>query len=1402
MSVFGDKEMDYGKLRFSGKKEDWPKWSVQFLAVASVKKFKMSLLGKETPPREDVELDEESSDASVKKQLKNRAANERAYSALTLACSETKSFRIVYNAKTKDLPSGNAALAWEKLKTRFEPTSGAVLTQLLQEFRTSQLQKGESPDDWFERLDSIRSRIEQISPSERISDQSMMLHIVGNLPDEYDNIIDRVVKELNSSTLSIDTLQEDLQLKFERMKIRKGDKGEQALFAKQFKGKCQLCGRVGHKRADCWESEANKSKKVNGNKSGERKMRNPNIECFNCHEKGHISVYCPKKNKKEQGMLAKDKESEPDKSDTEYSFTAMTSQEENIKTNYWLGDSGASKHMRNSLEGMTDIRKEETVIYIGNGNGLKSNMVGTFHGTVEQEDGTEMNIKLDDVAFVPELTTNLFSITKAMENGSALSNEGRIMILTKGTKKIKFDDLRSTKNGYSAGVNIRPRTVGENANKASEKLIGYQDAHRMLGHPGQETTRSTAIKLGWTITKGKDECESCPIAKARQKNLNQVADNKVTQPGQLMASDISSIRTDSSTGRKYWLLVVDIYTGMKWSFFLRTKDEQADILVSFVKQVSAKHKIDRWRFDNAGENKTTQKAFEENNLGIKVEYTARETPQQNGTVERAFATLYGRVRSMFVEAGFEKFKREQYWPECAATATKLDNILVPSTKDTSPYEKFYGSSNPIEKHLRTFGEIGVVTKNNNQPIRGKLENRGIPCSFLGYAKDHSANVYRMLKLDTNSVIITRDIVWLKKMYNEYMGMTKMKKYNVEDDNHTNKESTFEIIEELDEEEDEFTDKEQEGTGNNQPVARRTRIEKMPRWQRNIQTFYNPNPGQEEFTEFAYLAMLGGVNEPRSFNEAWNNKDIEEQKNWRIAIRKEFNDMIKRGVWRRMSKSQLPTGRTLIGNKWVFKKKKNGTYRARLVALGYSQVPGVDFTENYAPVVNDITMRVLLVLKMLHDWSGEIIDVETAFLYGELEEEIYMTIPKGLSEYSNGEDLNNECVILKKSIYGLVQAARAWWKKFTKSLQDIGFARCLTDNCLMMRKNADGIVILCIYVDDVCCFGDKVAIAKAINEIEQIYSIKRIGELSEFIGVNIEINGDTMNLSQNDTMTRLEKLFKEEIKTLKNYDTPAGQNDTILRPTENETLLSDEEQSNYRSGVGTLLWLMKHSRPDIANAVREASKVMDGATKAHWKYLLRIIKYVIDTRDRTLQFTLSQTDLSGMNIEGFCDSDYAGDRDTRKSVAGFAIYLLGCLIVWKSKSQKSVTLSSSEAEYVSISEIAKDLLFVKQVLEFLDQDINYPMKIRVDNVGAIYMAENGSSNNQTKHVNTRYHFVRELIEEGTVTVEFVKSQNNDSDIFTKNLGRELFQRHSNKFMGERDKKREKYKKSDDVFPIRK
>ncbi len=156
---------------------------------------------------------------------------------------------------------------------------------------------------------------------------------------------------------------------------------------------------------------------------------------------------------------------------------------------------------------------------------------------------------------------------------------------------------------------------------------------------------------------------------------------------------------------------------------------------------------------------------------------------------------------------------------------------------------------------------------------------------------------------------------------------------------------------------------------------------------------------------------------------------------------------------------------------MFKVKRNGVFRARLVALGYSQIPGVDYTDNFAPVINDITYRIVLLNWLINDWDSEVIDVETAFLYGNLEEEIYMKCPDGLSEVDNTDE--DDCLLLNKSIYGLVQAARQWWKMFVEYLtKELGFQKSYVDPCLLILIEEEGKLYFCIYVDDALLVGDR------------------------------------------------------------------------------------------------------------------------------------------------------------------------------------------------------------------------------------------------------------------------------------------------------------------------------------------
>ena len=215
----------------------------------------------------------------------------------------------------------------------------------------------------------------------------------------------------------------------------------------------------------------------------------------------------------------------------------------------------------------------------------------------------------------------------------------------------------------------------------------------------------------------------------------------------------------------------------------------------------------------------------------------------------------------------------------------------------------------------------------------------------------------------------------------------------------------------------------------------------------------------------------------------------------------------------------------------------------------------------------------------------------------------------------------------------------------------------------------------------------------------------------------------------------------------------------------------------------LLCLIKHSRPDICNAVRELTKCLSGATPAAYKEMLRVIKHVLTTKAKGLKIEPLLGELVWQLIV-YSDSDWAGDQDTRRSVSGYMIFLNGVLICWRSKAQKSVALSSSEAEFYACGEAVREIPFIVQILLFLGIPVKLPVVVHVDNIGAIFMSENTTSSNRTRHMDTRWHFVNDFQQDGLIKVEFVKSAENISDVQTKNVTGEIHQTHLGKYVSEK------------------
>ena len=353
------------------------------------------------------------------------------------------------------------------------------------------------------------------------------------------------------------------------------------------------------------------------------------------------------------------------------------------------------------------------------------------------------------------------------------------------------------------------------------------------------------------------------------------------------------------------------------------------------------------------------------------------------------------------------------------------------------------------------------------------------------------------------------------------------------------------------------------------------------------------------------AVTSGPTEPKTFQEAWHYPIENERERWRIAIRKEIRSMI-------------PNNRRLIGNKWVFKIKRDGTYRARLVALGYSQIPGVDYTDNFAPVAHDVSFRIALARMMVEKLDSLVMDVETAFLYGDIEEGIFMKSLVGMEEIDPGSS-PEDCYQLKKGIYGLCQAARHFWKKFVDTIkkESFGFIVSPADPCLLYKENNLGICIIIMYVDDMLIIGKKEQIEDFASKIQKEFSVKIQHNLASYLGCEFHMNKERTRgwIGQPSIIKSLEHKFGEKAMKERLSLAPGTPRFTARRLENPEDKVNPEDHETYRSGVGTLLYLTKHSRPDISNPVKEYQE--DGKI---------IIKFVKSEENEADIFTKNTTNV--------------------------------------------------------------------------------------------------------------------------------------------------------------------------------
>ena len=418
--------------------------------------------------------------------------------------------------------------------------------------------------------------------------------------------------------------------------------------------------------------------------------------------------------------------------------------------------------------------------------------------------------------------------------------------------------------------------------------------------------------------------------------------------------------------------------------------------------------------------------------------------------------------------------------------------------------------------------------------------------------------------------------------------------------------------------------------------------------------------------------------------------------------------------------------------------------------------------------------------MVEKLDSLVMDVETAFLYGDIEEEIFMKSPIGIEEIDPGSS-PDDSYQLKKGIYGLCQAARQFWKKFVYTIkkEPFGFRVSPADPCLLFKENDLGICIIIMYVDDMLIIGKKEQIEDFASKMQKKFSVKIQHNLADCLGCDFHMDKERTRgwLGQPSIIKSLEHKFGEKAMKERLSLTRGTHRFTARR------LENPEDHETYRSGVGTLLYLTKHSRPDICNPVRELSRTMDASAPLHLKEMYKVIRHVLSTKGYGLKLELRK-DMIKWSLKALSDSDFPSDKETRKSVFGYIIYFCGISIAWRSKGMKSVVLSTTEAEYMALSEVVKELKFIVQLWQTMNIEVELPITVHVDNVGAIWLSNNHTTSDRTKYIDIRTLFVKEYQEDGKIITKFVKSEENEADIFTKNTTNVIFSNHQKKSVWEK------------------
>ncbi|KAJ4764474.1 Gag/pol [Rhynchospora pubera] len=927
--------------------------------------------------------------------------------------------------------------------------------------------------------------------------------------------------------------------------------------------------------------------------------------------------------------------------------------------------------------------------------------------------------------------------------------------------------------------------------------------HLRFGHPSFATIRKLITDCSLPCNKlNLNVCTACNLAKSHK--LPFMLSTSVSHaPLELVHAVVTS------NGFRYYVTFIDDFTKFVWIFFLQSKDEVLQIFTSFKLQVEnlLSNTIKVLRTDGGTEFKPITKRFPQ----LVHQITCPYTPEHNGVAERKHRHIVELSLAAISHASIPLVM----WDEIFSSIVYLINRLPPVSPSTcSPYELLFQRI-PDYLTLRVLGcQCFPFIRPYNQH---KLQPRSLACVFIGYAMSQKG--YRCLHVSTGRVFVSRHVVFNEQIF-------PFQSESLQSNSEPSVAQTTELwapilLQRASSPSPPSVSSQipsgppvssaQSASTPNIIASRPVTSVAAPSSQRSsdsnsaaresdrlISTSVTPvhsSPAisvissssstssttshsssshpmiarskdhtkkTKKFPDFvAYLATTPDHSDPTTFLQA--NKVA----HWQEAMAKEIQALHHNNTWTLVSP---PVNQHVVGCKWIFKTKRHadGTverYKARLVAKGFTQEEGVDYFDTFSPVVRPTTIRLVLSIAFSKQWVIRQLDINNAFLHGELHETVYMQQPPGFVDASNPSHV----CLLKKAIYGLKQSPRAWFHTLSSALLELGFHGSKFDPSLFIAHHNNHTTIVLVYVDDIIVTGSSSSgVATLIATLQNRFALKDLGPLHFFLGIAVHHNKAGMLLSQKKYI--LDLLCRTHMANAQPVSTPMAVNMSLSKY-DGEPF---HDPKLYRAVVGALQYITI-TRPDITFPVNKCSQFMHSPTSVHWTSVKRILRYLKGSVDHGLLLKPYDSPL----LHAYTDSDWAGCPDDRRSTSAFCIYLGPNLISWSSKKQPTVPKSSTEAEYRSLALAGAEIIWVQYILQELRVPLEQPPVLWCDNIGATYLASNPMFHARTKHVEIDFHFIRERVVNKQLMVKFISSKDQIADGLTKGLT-------VNRFLDIRDK----------------